>query len=132
MRKFLLLALPLVALTSGCQLSGGKTHSGCGFWWYTPPSIDTEMPVLVNAPQTQGTAHPVGSVAGPISDGTFNHAPIPPMGMAPMPKGAAIYSGGDGCYPPPGPPRLTIQEWRDCINGIRVQPSPGTTSGGVQ
>lgn len=117
MRKLLLVVPVVLVCLSGCSLPWEKRHCGLDVHFIMPASIETNGTVLIQGNSGSIEAHPMGTVTGPISDGSFNAAPTKPaVPPAPMPNKAL--SVGD-CGPQAGPPRLSCDEWMNMMNATR-------------
>lgn len=80
---------------AGCANDGG-CHRSCGwrFEVVKPPIVTTTTPILIQSSSGQFGAHPMGSLAGPVTEGSATHAPAMPMPAGPLVPPAS---------PPPGP-----------------------------
>lgn len=90
-----------------------------------PPAINTEGQILIQSAGPALSAHPLGNVAGPVTEGQFRQSPAQPIQPMPMgvpvpPRSALI---GD-CIPSGYPSRLTVEEW------IRLKTASGESGKG--
>ncbi len=103
MKRLLLAVALVVPLTTGCQ-TGCVTKCGYGVWFYNPPSMTVETPVLLQAQIPNSGAHPMGSAAGPVPAGQFQQAPVIPVPTTPAhpPLNGKVQLGpvDAGCAPP--------------------------------
>jgi len=112
MKKVFCLLAVVLSLT-GC-MSTRRDCASCG-WHFEilkPPTLTIQTPVLVQGGQSVLGAHPVGAVAGPVTEGQFLHAPTPSVAPTapPMRRLDALRSriSGNDC----GAPCLSYDEWR--------------------
>lgn len=124
MRKIAFVLSFVLPLCTGCLLTGDRAHTGWSIHIDHPSSVDTNMPVLVQSGQTQTQAHPLGTVAGPVTSGDFSHGVMQPTPAAPLPRAGAQIGVCDPVPPQCGPPRLTVQEFKEAASAINSRTLP--------
>lgn len=128
MRKILTLAVLSVTCLSGCGLMGDKRRCGIHFEVLCPPIVETTTPVLVQNGGQQVTAHPMGTLAGPVTEGRSIHAPVVPNQTIPqaMPSRQGVTQWGD-CGPVlPQSGRYTLDELKALKNALHAIPAEGS------
>lgn len=127
MRQILAMCV-VVAISAGCQsITGDRAHVGYHFSIDKPSSIDTNTPVLVQQTSGATNLHPMGTTAGPVSDGQFNQAPTAAVPV--MPKTAVIYRRTNPNMAMASDPcdetgRLTAAEWCKIMSQMNAQRMP--------
>jgi hypothetical protein len=123
-----------VCLFSGCSMPWERNHCGFHFEILKPPTIDTNTPVLIQNGGQQVTAHPMGTSAGPVTEGQFLHGvPAPMMMPNARPEQRLRLMGpniASGCEQPRG---MSAEEWCKIMNEMnRMRMPAGPSSAGVQ
>lgn len=130
MKRLLTVAFLCAPLLTGCGMLGDHRRCGIHFEVLLPASVEQRNDVLVGNTGAQITAHPMGSLAGPVLTGQAIHGPTVPLvpTPAPMPAGrpGVMY---DPCGPlMPQSYRLTVDEWQNLQQRI-AKPLPRPADG---
>lgn len=114
MRKFMMLSALSALSFAGCQIPHNKATCGFHFEILKPPTLNTEMPVLIQSSSPQVGAHPIGSVSGPVQEGQYLHSPATPMSSGLVPQAPLRRLINQPCNAPCDPKQvLTHEDW--CI-----------------
>ena len=125
MRNVLYAILLLLPSLAGCALTGDKARCGFHFELLKPPSFNTEGAVLIQSGGPALAAHPLGTLTGPLIEGSGRIAPVVPVPVAPIPLPMPKSSGFIGdCIPSAYPPRLTAEEWISLQDKVKSKSLP--------
>ena len=75
MKGFCLTVACLTCAAAGCSSPSCVTSTGWRFEVMKPPTISVSTPILVQGGSSMVSAHPIGTVAGPVTDGQFTQGP---------------------------------------------------------
>lgn len=119
MRK-ILACLPLLMLgLIGCNLPQREPCVGWHLAVYKPSIGSSETPTLYQVSAASMGAVPQASVAGPVSEGQFSHAPSVPVPMPSGPTKPDVKPGVSTRIGPCGETRLTIEEFKSLMSDCK-------------
>ena len=122
-KKFMLAAFvgsAMLAALAGCQTEA--CQRGCGFHFEVlkPPTITVATPVLVQGGSSLVGAHPIGTVAGPVVQGEYQHAPaapaVPVVPRQPTPATQPAFQRMQPIMVPAAPPAPRRAPANNCMN----------------